>query len=128
MLADKRTNFAKKMIELLQLRGLSERTQDSCVRAVRQLADHYHKPPELISEKDVRQYFLFLKNVKQCSRRTIVLTLHGIKYFYRQILSREIPHLDFVCPPQEKKLPVVLSSEGAGASFASFVFRSIAVA
>ena len=50
----------KRMIECLQLRGLSERTQESYVRAVRQLAEHYHQSPDLITEEELRQYFLFL--------------------------------------------------------------------
>ena len=56
------TELRKRMIECLQLRGLSARTQESYVRAVRQLAEHYHKSPDLISEEELRQYFLFLKN------------------------------------------------------------------
>ena len=51
-----------------QLRGLSERTQEAYVRAVRQLAEHYHKSPDRISEEELRQYFLFIKNVKHYSR------------------------------------------------------------
>src|SRR5215813_5822484 len=43
------TELRKRMIECLQLRGLSERTQESYVRAVRQLAEHYHKSPDLIT-------------------------------------------------------------------------------
>jgi len=58
------TELRKRMIECLQLRGLSKRTQESHVRAVRQLAKHYHKSPELITEQDLRQYFLYIKNVK----------------------------------------------------------------
>ena len=27
-------------------------------RAVRQLAEHYHKPPDQISDEELRQYFL----------------------------------------------------------------------
>jgi Phage integrase, N-terminal SAM-like domain len=53
------------MIECLQLRGLSGRTEEAYVRAVRQLADQFHKSPDLISEEELRQYFLFLKNVKK---------------------------------------------------------------
>jgi hypothetical protein len=34
------TELRKRMIECLQLRGLSERTQESYVRAVRQLSEH----------------------------------------------------------------------------------------
>ena len=43
------TELRKRMIECLQLRGLSERRQDSYVRAVRQLAEHYHKSPDLLT-------------------------------------------------------------------------------
>ena len=50
------TELRKRMIECLQLRGLSERTQEAYVRAVRQLAEHYHKSPDLISEEEPRQY------------------------------------------------------------------------
>ena len=37
------TELRKRMIEDLQLRGMSERTQEMYVRAVRQLAEHYRK-------------------------------------------------------------------------------------
>ena len=62
------TELRKRMIESLQLRGLSERTQEMYVRAVRQLAEHYHKSPDLITEEELRQYCLYIKNVKQYSR------------------------------------------------------------
>jgi integrase-like protein len=44
------TELRKRMIECLQLRGLAERTQEAYTRAVRQLAAHYHKSPDQISE------------------------------------------------------------------------------
>ena len=62
------TELRKRMIECLQLRGLSERTEEAYVRAVRQLADHYHKSPDLITEEELGQYFLYIKNVKKYSR------------------------------------------------------------
>ena len=49
------TQLRQRMIECLQLRGLSERTQESYVQAVRQLAEHYHKSPDLITEEELRQ-------------------------------------------------------------------------
>jgi hypothetical protein len=69
------TELRKRMIECLPLAphagcprggtppacaGLSARTQESYVRAVRQLAEHYHKSPDLITEEELRQYFLYL--------------------------------------------------------------------
>jgi site-specific recombinase XerD len=99
------------MSEDMQLRGLSERTQDAYVRAVRQLAEHYRKSPDQLSEEELRQYFLYLKNVKQASRSTCTIALCGIKFFYEHTLHREWPTLSFVRPPRERKLPVVLSQE-----------------
>jgi hypothetical protein len=42
----------QKMIEDIQRCGLSEITQDRYVRAVRQLADHYNKSPNTITEEE----------------------------------------------------------------------------
>lgn len=101
----------QKMIEDLQLRGLAVRTQQSYVQAVSQLAAHYHKSPDQISEEELRQYFLYLKNVKQVSRSTHTIALCGIKFFYEHTLKREWHTLDFARPAKEKKLPVVLSRQ-----------------
>ena len=108
------TILRQKMIEDLQLRGLAVRTQESYVQAVRQLAAHYHKSPEQISEEELRQYFLFLKNVKHVSRSTHTIALCGIKFLYEHTLRREWHTLDFARPAKEKKLPVVLSMQEVG--------------
>jgi site-specific recombinase XerD len=99
------------MIEDLQLRGLSPRTQDAYVRVVRQLAEHYDKPPDAITEEELRQYFLYLTNGKGVSASAFRGALCGIKFFYQYTLKREWPTLDLVRPAKEKKLPVVLSVE-----------------
>jgi site-specific recombinase XerD len=105
------TELRKRMIECLQLRGLSERTQEMYVRAVRQLAQHYRKSPDLITEEELRQYFLYIKNVKQYSRSASTIALCGIKFFFEYTLNRDWTTLSFVRAPREKKLPVVLSLE-----------------
>ena len=105
------TPLRQKMIEDMQLRGLSERTQDSYVRVVRQLAEYYHKPPDQVSEAELRQYFLYLKNEKQVARSTCTQALCGLKFFYQQTLQREWALFDFIRPPQEHKQPVILSIE-----------------
>jgi Phage integrase, N-terminal SAM-like domain len=69
------TELRKRMIESLQLRGLSERTQEAYVRAVRQLAQHYKKSPDLVTEEELRQYFLYIKNVNKYARPTTTIAL-----------------------------------------------------
>jgi site-specific recombinase XerD len=97
------------MIEDMQLHGLAPRTQTSYMQAVRQLAEYYHKSPDQISEEELRQYFLYLKNVKKVARSTCTLALCAIKFFYERTLQREWATLALVRPQREKKLPVVLS-------------------
>ena len=54
------TPLRQRMLEDMHLRGLSARTQECYVAAVRQLAEHYHRSPTQITEEDLRQYFLYL--------------------------------------------------------------------
>jgi len=105
------TALRQRYIEDLQLRGLSPRTQDAYVRVVRQLAEHYGKSPDILTEEELRQYLLYLKNERHAARNTCTLALCGLKFFYQQTLKRDWPVLDFVRPAREKKLPVVLSVE-----------------
>jgi site-specific recombinase XerD len=99
------------MIEDMQLRGLSDRTQELYVAAVRRFAEHYRKSPDLITEEELRQYLLHLKNVKKRSRSTCIVTVCALKFFYEYTLRREWPTLTEVRPPQQRKVPVVLSRE-----------------
>jgi integrase/recombinase XerD len=104
----------QKMIEDMQLHGFAERTQEAYLLAVRQLAKHYRKSPDQINEEELRQYFLFLKNEKHAARATCTLALCGIKFFYERTLGREWKTFEFLRPPKEKKLPVVLSVAEVG--------------
>jgi site-specific recombinase XerD len=105
------TQFRQQMIEALQLKGLSNRTQESYLRVVRILAEHFAKSPDLISEDELKQYFLFLTNDKAYSRSSLTISLCGIRFFYNQVLGIDYPILHFVRPRREKKLPSVLSPE-----------------
>jgi integrase/recombinase XerD len=108
------TIIRQRMIEDMQLRGLSERTQDNYVRAVRQLAEYYRKSPDTITEEELRQYFIYLKKIKGVAQNTYGVALAGVKFIYRYTLRRELSTLDLMRPRREKKLPVVLSVDEVG--------------
>jgi len=103
------TPLRQRMLEDMQLHSFSAKTQDAYLRAVRQLAEHFHKAPDQINEEDLRQYFLYLKNEKRASRSSCTVALCGIKFFFEQTLGKRWKTFELVRPPQEKKLPVVLS-------------------
>ena len=64
-----------------------------------------------ITEEALRAYFLYLKNEKHYSRAASTIALCGIKFFYEHTLQRDWTTLTFVRPPQEPKLPVILSRD-----------------
>ena len=59
-----RTRF----LEDMQLHGYSTKTQSCYVGAVRALAKHYGKSPDLITEEELRRYFLHLTLEKKVAR------------------------------------------------------------
>jgi site-specific recombinase XerD len=103
------TPLRQRLIEDLQLHGFAAKTQDAYVRAVKQLAEYYHKSPDVISEEELRQYLLYLTNEKHVSASTFTIALCGLKFFYEQTLQRTWTTLDLARPAREQKLPVVLS-------------------
>ena len=103
------TELRQHMMKDLQLRGMSQRTQEMYVRAVRQLAEHCHMSPDKITEEQLRDYFLYNKNVRKWSRTARTIAICGIKFFYTFTLKREWTTLGLVRPEREKKLPDILT-------------------
>lgn len=99
------TPLRQRMVEDMQLRGLSPKTQRCYVQAVHHLAHHCNKSPALISAEELRQYFLYLHNDKRVSRSTSTVALCAIKFLFEHTLHRAWPVLEFIRPPKEQKLP-----------------------
>ena len=100
------TPLRQKMIEDMQLRGLAARTQQSYVAAVEGLAKYHGQSPAELSEKELREYLLYLKNEKRVSASTCSQVLSALKFLYQQTLQQKWSILDFVKPTREKKVPV----------------------
>jgi site-specific recombinase XerD len=99
------------MLEDMQLKGYSQRTQEAYSNAVRQLAAHFHRSPDLLTEEDLRQYFLYLTREKKVARATATIAICGIKFFFQTTLQRDWTVLGLVRPAPEHRLPVVLTRE-----------------
>jgi integrase/recombinase XerD len=105
------TALRQRMIEDMRLKGFSARTQEAYVNGVRQLAAHYHRSPDQISEEELRQYFLYLTQEKKVARATATIALCGIKFLFQTTLGRTWTVLKLARPPRQHKLPVVLSRD-----------------
>src|SRR5919109_1121906 len=105
------TPLRSRFIEDMQLQGYSPTTQSSYVNAVRGLARFYRKCPGLVSEEELRRYFLHLTLEKKVARSTATGALCAIKFLFQNTLQRNWTALKLLRPPKEKKLPVVLSRD-----------------
>ena len=108
------TPLRQRMLEDMQLRGLAPRTQESYLRVVEQLAKHYRKSPDLVTEEELRQYFLYLRNEKHASRSSCTVALCAIRFLYEQTLKQRWALLDFVRPARSKKLPALWPAPALG--------------
>ncbi len=105
------TPLRQRMFQDMQLRGLAPRTQDCYVQAVLRFARHYGKSPDLVTEDELRAYFLYLINEKHVAPGTVSIALSAIKFLFVHTLQRSWPVLDFVHPRKPRTLPAVLTVE-----------------
>lgn len=101
----------QKMGEDLQLTGKAERTVHGYLRAVRQLADHYRKAPDQISETELRRYFLHLKNQRKFAYGSLRVALAGIRFFYNATCPRDWNVLAMLRLKNVSTLPEVITRQ-----------------
>jgi hypothetical protein len=75
-----------RMIDDMILAGLAQGTQKIYIQAVRRLAAHYHRSPDLLSEEQVRSYLLGLRQ-RGVARGTFQTSHYGLRFFYRHTLG-----------------------------------------
>jgi integrase/recombinase XerD len=93
----------------LQLAGLAEGTQKAYLRAVRQLAAHFRKPPDQITEPEVREYLVYLKDAREYSPSSLKIAASGIIFFYTHTVPRDWLTFKSLHIPRPQSLPDVLS-------------------
>jgi integrase/recombinase XerD len=103
------TPLRQQMHQDLQLAGLSERTQEAYLRAVRQLAAHFRQAPDQLTETQLRQYLLYLKNDRLFAPSSLIVAACGIKFFYTHTAPRDWKTLQKLRVPRAKTLPDVLT-------------------
>lgn len=105
------SNWREKMSEDMRLRDFRPRTQEAYVLAVRQFLDKAQREPEALTDGDVRQYFLFLREEKKMAPSTINIAVHGLRFFFIHTLHRDWPVFDLLRVNSPRKLPVVLGRD-----------------
>lgn len=99
----------RRMLEDMDMRAFSLRTQESYARSVSDMSRHFKQSPDKLTDEQIRQYFVHLKVERKLARPTVTIALCGIKFFIEKTLKRDWSLTGIPCPKRERKLPVVLS-------------------
>jgi integrase/recombinase XerD len=90
------TPLRGRRLEERQMVGLAPKTQQASIRAVRQLAEHYGKSPDQITEEELRLYFLYLTTEKHVARSTATVALSAVTFLFEHTLRQPWPILDLI--------------------------------
>jgi integrase len=107
------TELRRRFLDDMTLHGLAPTTQTVYVYAVRQLAKHYRRSPDQLSEQELRDYFTYLIQKKQIASSTLRTQIFAVKFFYTKTLQKPWPTLKLLRARKEEKLPVVLDPDEA---------------
>ncbi|NCF83491.1 MAG: tyrosine-type recombinase/integrase [Proteobacteria bacterium] len=100
----------RRILEDMQLRKLSARTQTAYLRAVKNFTRFLRRSPDTASAEDLRRYQLQLVE-DGTSSGTLNATITGLKFFFETTLQRPEAMAKMSHVYQPRKLPLVLSLE-----------------
>ncbi len=87
------SELSNRMIQDMKLAGFVDGTRREYLRAVRQLAAYYMLAPDRISERQVQEYILYVRDDLGVAKGTFEPMLAGLKFFYVNTLGYEWPLL-----------------------------------
>jgi integrase/recombinase XerD len=105
------TPLRQRFSDELQLRNYSKHTLRRYVSAVADLAGHYHRSPDKITDEEVKSYLLHLWRERELAASSIIISISALRFLFRHVLQRPTEAMEKALPPvrRPQKLPRVYS-------------------
>jgi site-specific recombinase XerD len=101
----------EKCMELLKLKGYSQKTADVYVSHIRQFINFNNESISKIRSRDIKKYLLYLLNERKLSHSFVNQAVSAIKFLFIKVLKKKDIIVDIPRPKKENKLPQVLSEK-----------------
>lgn len=101
--------FEKELQEEAQLRSLSKVTIDTYKYRVKGLYLHYNREPCELSLHDIREYFLYLINVKKIGAESLRNRYYSIRFYFVYCRGFSKDDFNFMKVKRPEKLPIILT-------------------
>jgi integrase/recombinase XerD len=112
------TPLRQRMLDALELRGMSPRTQRAYIEDVARLARHYKRSPDGLSATEVQQYLLHCLREQRLSRSSVNQYCSAFRFLYGTVLGLEPSEFEIPLAPAPQQLPEILSREELARLFA----------
>ena len=104
------TELRKRMLEELQIRNYSRRTQKLYLGQISRLARHCGRSPAELTPEELRAYHVHLVNVKRLSPAGVRAAVCAMRFLYRRVLRwDEVPYMPL--GRRERKQPTILAPD-----------------
>ena len=103
--------LSRQMDNDMVIRGLADKTRTAYIGAVRELAKHYHRSPDELTDKEIQAYLLYLIQVRHLAPSSCNVAVNGLRFFYMKTLSHSATEFDIPTARRPHKLPELLSRE-----------------
>ena len=94
------TPLRKRMIDAMDLRGFQPGTQVGYLRAISDLARHYDRSPELITDEEVRAYLLHLHRDRRLARTSVNVVSSAVLFLLCNVLGQVAANSPVTSKPQ----------------------------
>jgi integrase/recombinase XerD len=113
------TALRQRMIDAMVLRGFRPRTQESYLRVISQVARHYHRSPDLITDEEMQAYLLHLVRDRHLARTSVNQVSSAVRFLVCEVLGQADRRSRIPMALTPQKLPAVLSREEVAAVLAA---------
>lgn len=109
----------EQMDDAMILRGFALRTRESYLAAVRALAKHYRRSPDLLTTEEIEAYHLHLIVERKLAYTSVNQSACACRFLFDKVLRRPMSRFDIPMAKVPKSLPRVLSREEVTRLFAA---------
>jgi integrase/recombinase XerD len=105
------THYEKVTREEIARRNYTEGTTRAYLRALHDLANYFHQPPERLTREQIREYTAHLISDRKLSGNTVNQMVGALRFFYLTVLNKPWQGHEMPYPKKSMRLPVIWSSD-----------------
>ena len=105
------TALRQKMIAAMRQRGFAQRTHNTYLMVVTDLARYFHRSPDTLSTDDLQHFFNHLVQERGLSAASCRVYLHGVRFLYLHVLQWPSFDVPLTVPKKPQRIPELLTRD-----------------